>query len=400
MKPSESQRGQQWLSNFLENERAIAALLLDSLELVGQDDFRNGLQNLVSDLASSILKPIALVPVRELAPTQTYYGQSRNAKPKLLLSESFPGSEAIVANIAGGLRRQAKNSGPFVASPSLANLRAARCRSILFLDDFSGSGDRIASFYKKFRDHGTIRSWESYGLLSYHVAAFAMTRAAYNRLTRLFGQDHVHLVKFCPTFENQNWGAADQFAIEELCRNYAQNDELALGYGRSRSLLAFSHTAPNNLPNILWQPGYYSWRSFFNEKAVPPDLLPLFGQLGGVERIKSALEQLGQIRLSQGSWEGISTEQLQTVLLVLAAVSTKPRNETVVTELTGLFSHVVRQTLTFCRTLSLIADNSLRLTDSGRSELARAKNVVLPPRKLTLHGSNDPYYPRSLRVGR
>jgi hypothetical protein len=367
---------------------------------VGQDDFRNGLQNLVGALAASIPNPIALVPVRELGPTQTYYGKSRNAKPKILLSESFPGSEAIVANIAGGLRRQEKNSGPFVASPSLANLRAARCRSILFLDDYSGSGDRIGTFYEKFRKHKTLRSWESYGLIKYHVATFAMTRNAYRRLTKVFGNDQVHVVKFCPTFESQNWDFADLFAVEELCREFARKEEFALGYENSRALLAFSHTAPNNLPAILWQMRPRFWQPFFMEKAIPADLLLIFGQIGGIQRINATFEQLGQIRLSKGSWDGITSEQLQTVLLVLAAINRKPRNEIVVTELTGLFNHVVRQTLLFCRKLNLVAPNSLRLTDAGRSELARAKTIVLPTQKLTLHGSTEPYYPRSLRVGR
>jgi hypothetical protein len=94
MEPSETERGQRWLSNFDVCDRPVARLLLDSLELVGQDQFRLGLQQLIQDLAKQIPVPIALIPARELSEGQSYYQAGRNSKPRLLLSGSFPGSEA------------------------------------------------------------------------------------------------------------------------------------------------------------------------------------------------------------------------------------------------------------------------------------------------------------------
>jgi hypothetical protein len=108
---------------------------------LGQDALRNGLLDLISGLPGRLSTPIALVPVRALAPGQTYFPIGRNAKPKLLLSQSFPGSEALIANFLTGARRAGARPKPFVASPSLANMRAAQCRSILLVDDFAGSGD-------------------------------------------------------------------------------------------------------------------------------------------------------------------------------------------------------------------------------------------------------------------
>jgi|SRR5579863_1443942 len=201
MQPSETSRGKKWLSNFEGADQPAARLLLDSLDLVNQNKLRSGLQTLVQEIAKSIPTPIGLVPVRQLGPNQSYYKSSnRNAKPPMLLSTSFPGSEAIVANIAGNLRRQKRNRGPFVATPSLKNLRDSCCRSILFIDDFSGSGDRIVKFHQQYRSHATIRSWESYKLIQYHVAAFAMTRSAYDRLSRQFGPKNIHVVRMCPHF--------------------------------------------------------------------------------------------------------------------------------------------------------------------------------------------------------
>ncbi len=203
MQPSETDRGKRWLENFRRRDRSAATVLLDSLEFVSADKLNNGLQQLIGNLPKTIKAPIALVPVRELGSRQHYFRSTqRDATPALLLPSSFPGSEAIIANIAGGLRRQQGNSGPFVATPSLRNLRLARCRSILFIDDFSGSGDRIIKFHEKFRTHPTIRSWESYKLVEYHVAVYAATKIAYDRLTKRFGRQNIHIERMCPTFSN------------------------------------------------------------------------------------------------------------------------------------------------------------------------------------------------------
>ena len=106
---------------------------------------------------------------------QAYYKGDRNSKPQLLASNSFPGSEAIVANFASTLRRAKESRGPFVASPSLRNMRDAKCRTVLLLEDFSGSGDRVLKFYEAFRRHKTIQSWLSYHLIEIHVAVFSTT---------------------------------------------------------------------------------------------------------------------------------------------------------------------------------------------------------------------------------
>lgn len=287
-----------------------------------------------------------------------------------------------------------------MAAPSLRNLREARCRSILFIDDFSGSGNRIIDFHQAYRRHRTLLSWESYHLIEYHVAAYAMTRKAYDRLSKEFGSANVHLVKFCPTFDSQKWTDSERYQVEDLCRRYARKVDFALGYQNSRALIAFSHTAPNNLPAVLWQ-RTPQWRSFFQNKAVPEELAPLFMMPSShEERMQAALHNLGQKRLEAGTWRNEASHELQNVLLVLAAIARRPRDETMIVELTQLAHHNVREILAACRNWGLIGATSLRLTDAGRTELEHAKSMSLAPEEPLLNGSDDPYYPRSLRVGR
>jgi hypothetical protein len=404
MQPSETERGRRWLSNFLDDDRPAASLLLDSLDFVNQDELRSGLQQLIESLAKEIPTPIGLVPVRELAPDQSYYKTAnRNAKPPLLLSTSFPGSEAIVANIAGSLRRQRQNAGPFVASPSLRNLRESRARSILYIDDFSGSGDRLIRFHKQYRRHPTIRSWESYGLVNYHVAAYAMTRSAHDLLSRTFGPDKIHIVRICPTFSNQNWTPFELYHVERLCREYVSDnlEENALGYNDSRGLMVFSHSAPNNLPAILWQLYCRAhWEPFFLDKAIPIDLMPLFDESTYEIRLKSSLRRLGQTRLAEGDWRHEASPRLTNVLLVLAAIARRPRNEIRIVELTRLPHREISAIIESCRYWNLVGPMGLHLTDKGLSELQHAKGISLSEERLTLKGSTEFYYPRSLRVGR
>lgn len=402
MQPSETEHGQRWISNFDEGDQSAAKLLLDSLELVGQDELRKGLQGLARDLAKEIRTPIALVPVRELAAAQHYYGPDRNAKAPVLLPTSLPGSEAIIANIISGLRREDENSGPFIASPSLRNLRQARCRSIVFVDDFSGSGSRISQFFEIFRKHPTLRSWKSYKLIDFHFAVYAITRAAHERLSRIFGEENIHFVKMCPTFSSQKWTKGELLAVEKICKQYANFRIPAFGYSNSRALVAFSHSAPNNLPAVLWQrhSSRRDWNPFFIDKAVPEDLEPLFVEQTYELRLQAALNRLGQKRLVTGHWQNVASDELQNVLLVLAAIARKPRNLMMISEVTRLPYREISKIVENCKGWGLIGKNSLRLTDTGRSELEHAKTIALPNEDISLKGTTEFYYPSALRVGR
>jgi DNA-binding IclR family transcriptional regulator len=87
------------------------------------------------------------------------------------------------------------------------------------------------------------------------------------------------------------------------------------------------------------------------------------------------------------------------ILLVLAALSRRPTTISQVMTLTGLALSEVSAVLVACRQWGLVGA-TLRLTDLGLRELSHAKGINLRDKIPLLHGSVDPYYPRSLRVGR
>jgi hypothetical protein len=403
MNPSDTDRGRAWLGNFTEEEQVPARLLLDGLDLIGEDRLRMDLISKIETLAAMLPTPMALVPVRELAPGQSYFATStRDAKPALLNANSFPGSEALVANFATALRRAEENQGPFVGAPSLRNMRDARCRTILFIDDFSGSGDRILHFDRSFRRHPTIRSWLSLKWIQIQIAVFAATDGARTRLETHFGKGHVHIHRMCPTFDTRPWTPAERTAVEALCQRYylPSGRSGPFGYQDSRGLMAFSHSVPNNLPPLLWQRGRRGpWRSFFDNQSVPSELYPLFGDASPEQRAEETLQRLHQRRLAEGNWRAAAGGATARILLVLAALSRRPAGIHQIMNLTGLAFSEINAVLAACRQWDL-AGSTLRLTDAGLRELAYAKSLSLRGAIPSLHGSNEPYYPRSLRVGR
>ncbi|MEH2500220.1 hypothetical protein V1294_006699 [Bradyrhizobium sp. AZCC 1678] len=273
-----------------------------------------------------------------------------------------------------------------------------------FLEDFSGSGNRLINFYDAFRRHRTVQSWLSYGLVRVHVVVFAMTVKAEARLKRCFGDERVHYHQICPTFATKSWNARELAAVEALCRKYHRSGNFVSPYGflESRALMAFSHSVPNNIPPILWQrsgPTKKPWSSFFVEKAVPVELEPLFGNATPEERANETLARLGQLRMATGGWHEVAEGDTAGVMLLLAALARRPRSLTKVLELTGLPSAQIVRTLAACRRWGLVG-SSLRLTDAGLRELAHAKTIPLREEIADLRGSEEPYYPRSLRVGR
>ncbi|MEP9358767.1 hypothetical protein [Sphingomonas sp. KR3-1] len=401
---SDTPRGLNWLGNFDVAERESAALLLDSIELVGQDALQIGLSGLIESLADSLPNPIALVPVRELAPGQRYFQHGRDAPARLLLPQSFPGSEAIVAAMLNGVRRAAGVKQPFVEAPSLKNMRGARCRTILLVDDFSGSGGRIKTFYRGFKAHPTLRSWLSYQRIEYHVACYAATPLAFRNLQRTFGEEHVHVHTMCPTIGTRKWDEDQIQRIKRLCTTYASTaiQTSPLGYGDTGGLLAFSHSAPNNLPVILWQmfrAGHPGWAPFFLDKGIPDDVRALFSLTDRDRQRASAVRQLQQPRLSLIDWSQLRSQDTQDMMLVLAAIARRPRDRHLVAQLTGLSLPAVRRAADLCTTFKLI-DRSFHLTDRGRAELQHAKKITLPGDDFLLNGSDEPYYPRQLRAGR
>ncbi|KQT33676.1 hypothetical protein ASG29_06600 [Sphingomonas sp. Leaf412] len=368
-----------WLSNLPPNRQEAGALLVDGLRLVSETDLRRDLGDLVERLLGQLPGPVAAFPAREVPSGESAHPTGRDAGYDVF-QPGLPGSEAVVGNVLTGVLRQPAARGQLLPDHGLAPLRAAKVRTILLVDDFSGSGKRLVDFATALRRHATVRSWASAGLIEFHVAVFAATARALRLLHRRFGEDRVHLVLAAPTFAGAGWTAEQLADVEAMCLAQAgrRRKAMALGFKESRALIAFEHTAPNNLPFVLWKVAD-GWNSLFEGKAVPRDLLSLFAMTPAPPR-----EPLAGTA---------GAERLGRVIDLLGHRVRRPDR---IAEVTDTTPAEVARLLALAQTLGL-AGSTLRLTDAGLVELRRWRSEYAP-RELRDH--DEPYYPSQLRAER
>lgn len=397
MKLSETLLARRWLGQFSSADRLPATLLLDSLVLISYERLVRDLLDLIENESQNVQQPIALIPVREVEHDQSYYGHSHNkdAKPKLLFAASFPGSEAIIAQLFTTVKRLSESRYTFVDSPSLRNMREAKCRSIFFIDDLVGSGNRLKRFLDAFEQHKTIKSWYSYGLIQYYVLAYSITEiGGKNILHRVRSPEPKYVMK-CPTFDSAPWTEQQKAEIEDICRRYAPKKHMELGYEATKGLLVFGHSVPNNIPSILCDQNR-AWKPLFPNRAVPMELLPVFASYFSVEdEIEQKLSELGQIRLSQGTWLSVSSPYLKRVILVLSTMTRKSYSIEIISDKTGLTTLETRKILSWCREWGFI-DEYNSITKLGADELEHARRLTLYEEQPVVN-PNEFYYPQKLR---
>lgn len=377
MSRQSNKRVANWLTNFKSEHQATAMMLVDALQLVSATEVRTDLGREIRQLLTALRAPVAAFPVREVDPPESAHGEGRDGSYELL-PPGLPGSEAVIANILTGISREPAYEKLILTSLDLAHLRTCKARTILLIDDFSGSGKRLKDFGKALLRHPTIRSWLSYGWVKIHVVAYAATAEATRLLRSDFGSDNVHLVRACPTFANARWSPEQAADIEALCNDYCGHlRKYKFGFRKSKALIAFEHTAPNNLPAILWRVDG-GWMPLFERKAVPHDLLALY--VGGPPASPSP------------SISGASFDRLGQVLQMIGR---RVREEDAIVDATRFSYAEVGRLLGAARAFGLVTPK-LRLTDAGRIELRRWQVANKP---LLLPNRGTAYYPTQLRAG-
>lgn len=402
-------RVDQWLTNFEEKHRSAARLLFSGLDLVSENQVRNGLNETIERISASLAGPIVLLPVRELAKDSSYFDLGdQTVVPETLASRGEHGSEAIVANVVTGQLRRRGTS--FLTNPTIETMRTAKMRTLLLISDFAGSGDQIVNFERNVSRHPTIAAWHSRKWIQMHAVIYAATKPAMARLREHFGEKRVHVHKTCRNFDDCGWSRDERTSVEQLCEKYGPRRRRRgrtkfgpYGYKNSQGMIAFAYSVPNNLPSILNTRGRpchgQDWQLLFEGRAVPPELRSLFGDASPEERLRRSLKAARQQRLAKGNWAAVAGTEAWRVLLVLAALSRRPQRVDQVMSMTGLAATEVIDLARCLRSWGLVGKH-LHLTDAGRKELQHAKGLRLIMQPQLLHANHEPYYPQRLRVGR
>lgn len=398
-----TERGQDWLSQFDADDREVAIRLLGALTLVSHSAFERTLQTLILEEADRVDGPVALYATRDADPDLDWFEEMADpSDPWAQLDAVEPGadlgSEARVATLIRNLAKTAP--ARLLNHPSLETLRTERARAIFVVDDIIGSGERTGDFLTSMWRSPSVMSWHSRHQIEFCAIAFTGTEKGVRRVKGRGGRPHVVISRDCPTFSDLPWHHEIEQQIMALCDRYGRRTSepgKRFGFDSTMAAFVFEHGCPDNTPSILWAPTSpkSSWRPLFPDRTIlpeeasafPPDILArdpvaVLTDLAGEETdVPPAI--LGAAPL------GITTTT------VLALVAKGVRSRTALSFATGYEARACTDLLDRCVARGYLTP-TLRLTAAGRAELmsqGRSPDRLgrVPPL------GNDDYYPSQLR---
>lgn len=158
------------------------------------------------------------------------------------------GSKGIIAQI---LSRQCKKfTNDFILQPTADEIRASKVRALVIVTDFIGSGERALTMLSSLWRVRSIRSWASYKFIKLFVVCVSGTERGIENIERHPSKPTVIKAFPCPTIWS-SFSSAEAAAMKDLCKRYGSFDEQPLGHKETGALIAFEHSAPNNMPAIF-----------------------------------------------------------------------------------------------------------------------------------------------------
>jgi hypothetical protein len=394
-----TERGEQWLRNFEEADRATARDLAGALALVSHNEFERSLTALVHEVARTIDGPVALFGARELDAGFQFGVEDGAAALDATPRGSDIGSEGRLANIIRNiaLARPSK----FLNHPSVEELRAKRVDAIFILDDFIGSGKRCSDYLTALWQSRSLRSWTSYKRVQIDTIAYSATAAGLRHVRWHPARPATHIARHCPTISALHWKKANIDAARKMCRKYADRANMgrwALGFRDSESLLVFEHGCPNNAPAIFWATPRKlpEWTALFPAKRVDASIATAFpSEIVRRDPVHSLMEA-GQRRLASALSSNAHRPLTDQEALALALFSKGQNRVETVAGATGLSAKEARQLIEHCISAGWISAHQ-RITDRGRAELRGIRASLTRIARPIPEVGKDEYYPTALR---
>lgn len=396
-----------WLSQFSFADRPLAQSLADSLRFVPDAELKTSLDQKLSQVLAEMDTPTALFVEREQkhpgGKTQRLYKQ-RNKSPKTAYGvaagpvvpkfdyDPKVGSEGIIAQF---LSQFCKEHPKHLFHPTVKRCIERKVKRFVLVTDFIGSGERTTDWLESAWRTATLRSWHSYGLLRFEIVAFTATEMGENAVTSHPSSPTVRYCLSCPTIDSE-FQTREAQQIKDLCLRkdpIGPDPKESLGYHGTGALIAFAHSIPNNVPRLLFESAA-GWRPLFY-KRVTRDRFE--ETESSAEADLRRLERLRHRRLAAAVRTKMKRDNIRKMFLFLAASSRSPRTAAALSRKTGfLIDEIVRM-----QDVSIKAgwsDASGRLTDAGQRELQHARMAGKVGLSGRLPGSDEPYYPQTLRA--
>lgn len=409
-----TQQGEKWLNQFEELDREAAKLLLNSLTLVSHTEFRRNLENLIMQASAKFDGPVGLYAVRELKKQKDENSFSTHIIPffeQAILSKdgksvnsveatADQGSEAIVAQIIRQLSKCHPNK--ILNHPSKEHLRFHKCDSLIFIDDYIGSGIRVYEFIDAFWRDKTIASWLSTKHIKIQVVAYSGTEQGTKLIESLKAKPELMMHRDSPSFKTLPIKAGRRDLLLNLCEKYGRKalkkrKHVWWGFNKGMSSLIFEHGCPNNTPAILWatEDKNGEWIGIFPNRTIDSTIASVFPfEIVRGDAVQT-LYDVGQLRLAKS---GALTRRGKLgilILVLLGLVAKGQRKRSAISYATGLNQKDCDLLLSKCIKWKFLSPE-LRITSRGISELSAAKNTSISLKNSLAVGS-DYHYPRQLR---
>lgn len=404
MIPSQTPHGQAWLRNFAEQDRDVATLLIDALRVVSFSKLWAGLDEQLRTLIErrQISPPALVIPERSLKHFGIH-GEDRvravayeDFEPGADLEVSKLGSDGFVSLLLRELRVRSAGAPEEWLRPSakLCELRDARCRSIVVVTDYLGTGSQVLALTSALTRNRTIRSWRSRGLRIY-VAGFAASQDAVIRVRQHRSVDDAWPVEIAPTIMDAPWNPDARAAVVALCEQECRVPlDRALGFSGTGGLFLTERSAPNNLPAVLTQ-NTTGWVPLFPDRTVPVEFARLVGEYRPTESLSDLANRLGQIRLGRNDRVKDMRGASRLAIAVLALANAAPCTDLSIAGELSLDQMRARRLLQSLCHWGFV-DSEGAITEAGRRELAAHKRGR---RRTTAfaQGDDSVYYPFNLR---
>ncbi len=409
-KLSKTEEGIEWISQLHEDDQSLGCKLLDTVTLVGQDEFVSNLRQQIINNSNNINGKVALFAERELkrGKNKVYklYKEPKRKKnrraegmgpqpvqPKINYDLKV-GSEGLIAWLISDICR---DNNKFISHPSPNQIRNKKIRKFVLVTDIIGSGDRVLEYLESAWSVASIKSWKSLKYLSFVVIAYSGTELGIKRVKHHKTCPTINIIKPCPTIDTE-FDKKTAIQIKSLCINYDPVDKNqidSLGHRGSGVLLAFAHGCPNNAPRILHKLKKNNWKPIF-PKRVTTATRHIFGEKDNPNELKKRLERLHETRLANGHWLTQVTKEGQKIILLLAALRRGPRFSNAIARKTGLTIPEIEILLEQTKNWGWVSEK-LYLTESGKTQLSHIRKITSS--NVDTNDKNKVlYFPKSLRA--
>lgn len=386
----EFELGNDWLQQFPFVDREIGRQLLRSLRLVSHTQFETGVSDVLLQLIQEIGdENFALFSVVEI-PTE----EDPHKPPKRVAGSSADRVRNMNENLA-------RIYGPRVqAHPTLHSMRAQRIRNVVLVEDFIGTGKRVATYLREVMK-ATVKSWISYKWTKLWIVSYGGLETGVRVVLRKgYGltEDRVRLAT-----PAQKSGQFFTPLMQDFCTRFAERTERAhipLGFGKGAVGMIFEHSCPNNAPVVLWSKGH-RYKALFPNRGVPVALKVAFSQ-EDVNRPSNVLWDASQYRLALAMLREPNLERHKgsqwRQLLTLGLASRSGWDDDRIAGVLGIPIALVQTQRFAAYRLGALDVQTHELTPFGRGLLERIRAASSKERKLrkrTQRSLGETYYPLS-----